>query len=126
MTADRQPTYPRAAYLSGRWSRVFATVLFALQALVWGGGSIIEARAAAESLTRYAHVEDTSTSTCPPIHSHLDCLICRTLSGGALGGSAPSVRLVTAGSSLRPQGTIVAGAASARRGPLGSRAPPSA
>jgi hypothetical protein len=124
MVADLHPTRLSGVRASGRLSRTIATVLLALQALVWGGGSIIEARAAAASLTRYAHVEDTSTTTCPPIHSHLDCLVCRTLSGGALGGSAPSVRIVTNGSTLCPEGTVVSGADDAPRGSLGSRAPP--
>lgn len=75
------------------WNRVprsLVVVLLVLQALLWGGGSIIEARAAAESFSRHSHVEDQSAK-CPPIHSHLDCLICRTLSGGAVGGSSPAI-----------------------------------
>ncbi|HEX6317038.1 MAG TPA: hypothetical protein VFZ73_19330 [Gemmatimonadaceae bacterium] len=71
--------------------RVLATVLLGLQALLWGGGSILEARTAAESLMRYSHVEDQATRACPPIHSHLDCVICRTFGGGAAGGDAPTV-----------------------------------
>ena len=77
-----------------RFPRSLVVVLLALQALVWGGGSIIEARAAAESFGRYSHVEDESTTACPPIHSHLDCLICRTLNGGAAGGSALAMAML--------------------------------
>ena len=73
--------------LPRRFPRGVVVVLLALQALVWGGGSIVEARAAAESLVRYSHVEDQGTTACPPIHSHLDCIICRTLHGGATGGT---------------------------------------
>lgn len=103
-----------------------AAVVFGLQALLWGGGSILEARAAAESLTRRSHVEDVNSTKCPPIHSEVDCLICRTLSGGALHGSAPSLGPVHASRACRPEGLFVAGSDRTVRGPLGSRAPPSA
>jgi hypothetical protein len=118
-------TMPRELRAKARAPRLLAVVLLALQALLWGGGSIIEARAAAESLTRHAHVEDTGTTTCPPIHSHLDCLVCRTLSGGALGGSPPSIRPSRSGIARRPDGIVVAAADCTSCGPLGSRAPPS-
>ena len=107
-----------------RFPRSLVVVLLALQALVWGGGSIIEARAAAESFSRYSHVEDQSTTACPPIHSHLDCLICRTLNGGAAGGSAPAIAaLASANVGMPGSGTQVAGERG-RPGTLGSRAPP--
>ena len=64
--------------------RTLVVILLALQALLWGGGSILEARSAAESLTRYTHVEDQDAQACPPIHSHVDCVICRTFTSGAL------------------------------------------
>ena len=107
-------------------SRLVATILFALQVLVWGGGSVLEARAAAESLTRLAHVEDTGNPTCPPIHSHLDCLVCRTFSGGAATGSAPSLAYLGDSADCRPQSVVIDGSDRASGGPLGSRAPPRA
>jgi hypothetical protein len=104
--------------------RTVAVVLLALQALLWGGGSIIEARSAAESLTRYTHVEDQDAQACPPIHSHLDCIICRTFASGAL--TAKSRDLVP---EPRRDGSIVSSplvriTGSRGSGPLGSRAPP--
>jgi hypothetical protein len=80
-----------------RIPRALAVLLLGLQALLWGGGSIIEARAAAESLSRNTHVEDENTSTCPPIHSHLDCLICRTFASGALAARPRDLLLVASG-----------------------------
>lgn len=104
--------------------RALAMVLLGLQALLWGGGSIIEARAAAESLSRYSHVEDQGSTTCPPIHSHLDCLICRTLTGGAASGSAPSMVATIAGACERPVLGAFVVLDQGRIGSLGSRAPP--
>jgi hypothetical protein len=127
MSAELPSLTPRFVLRArGRRTRRFAAILLGLQALLWGGGSILEARAAAESLTRHAHVEDTGSTTCPPIHSHLDCLVCRTLSNGALGGSAPSVRPTQSVKVCLPEGPAVAGLDYTARGPLGSRAPPSA
>lgn len=109
-----------------RFSRVMATVLLGLQALLWGGGSIIEARTAAESLSRYSHVEDLGNTACPPLHSHLDCLICRTFNGGATGGSAPSFIAINADVSERPSLVDEAPIPFGCSGSLGSRAPPTA
>ena len=107
-----------------RVPRSLVVVLLVLQALVWGGGSVIEARAAAESFSRYSHVEDQSTTACPPIHSHLDCLICRTLTGGATGGSAPGMAaLASASVGIAVSDAEVIGECG-RPGTLGSRAPP--
>ena len=105
-------------------TRVLASVLFGLQALLWGGGSIIEARAAAESLTRYSHVEDQGTTACPPIHSHLDCLVCRTMNGAGHAGSAPSLIPVTSRVAEYMASEAVTPANRGLSGPLGSRAPP--
>ena len=107
-----------------RFPRALVVVLLGLQALLWGGGSIAEAKAAAESLTRYSHVEDQGTTMCPPFHSHLDCLICRTLNGGATGGSAPTMAALA----YRHAGIPVSDAEVSREcglpGTLGSRGPP--
>ncbi len=111
---------------SARVTRALAIVLLGFQALLWGGGSIVEARAAAESLTRYTHVEDQGTTACPPIHSHLDCLICRTMSGGGTGGSAPSFVPTAAGVAETPVSQIVAPVGRGFCGTLGSRGPPRA
>jgi hypothetical protein len=109
-----------------RAARWFATVLLGLQALLWGGGSVIEAKAAAESLQRFSHVEDQGTTTCPPIHSHLDCVICRTLNGSApaspataLFGDAYLEVTSAAADDIRP-------AERGLPGTLGSRGPPGA
>ena len=107
----------------GQTSRLLAAILLGLQALLWGGGSIIEARTAAESLTRYAHVEDTGTTKCPPIHNDVDCLICRTLSSGATAGSAPSVVPLATSATCRAEG-IQWRADQTCCLPVGSRAPP--
>lgn len=105
-------------------SRAVVVVLLALQALLWGGGSIIEARTAADSLERYTHFEDQDSSTCPPIHSHLDCLICRSFAGGALTSRSrdflPIARHVDGAACV----SVVRFTDSDGTGPLGSRAPP--
>jgi len=112
-----------------RWSsahtRVLATILLGFQAFLWGGGSIIEARAAAESLSRHSHIEDQGTTACPPIHSHLDCLICRTMSGAGGTGSAPALVPIASHVAERPASDVVVLVNRGLSGPPGSRAPPS-
>src|SRR5687768_3572617 len=107
-----------------RMPRALVVVLLALQALVWGGGSIIEAKSAAESLTRYSHVEDQGNPACPPIHSHLDCLICRTLNGGTTGGSAPAIVASAHLRAASPVSDAIVPAECGLPGTLGSRGPP--
>jgi hypothetical protein len=109
-----------------RLPRALALVLLGLQAFLWGGGSIAEARTAAESLLRHSHIEDQGSTACPPIHSHLDCLICRTFSGGATGGSVPSLIAIDTDVDDCPSLVDVARGHHGRFGSLGSRAPPSA
>ena len=123
MSFRRFPSSKQARSRS-RIPRSLVVVLLALQALVWGGGSIIEAKAAAESLTRYSHVEDQGTTACPPIHSHLDCLICRTFSSGAI--TARSRELVPPAASVfsMPLVATVGSRGDGCAGPMGSRAPP--
>jgi hypothetical protein len=104
---------------------MFATILLGFQALLWGGGSIIEARSAAESLSRSSHVEHQGRTACPPIHSHLDCLICRTMSGTGGPASATALVPVTTHVFERPASNVVGRTTSGSSGPLGSRAPPS-
>lgn len=118
------PTVPNSP--SKRLSRVLAMVLLGLQAVLWGGGPIGEARTAAESLSRYSHIEDQGSTTCPPLHSHLDCLICRTFSSGATSGAAPSFIAIDSGVDVRPSLVDIAPGRLGRSGALGSRAPPSA
>ena len=104
--------------------RTVVVVLLALQALLWGGGSIIEARSAAESLSRYAHVEDLNSPACPPIHSHLDCVICRTFASGAL-TARPRELVPEPGRDTRVNSSpVVRVTGDCGSGPLGSRAPP--
>lgn len=107
-----------------RFPRALAIALLGFQALLWGGGSIIEARAAAESLARVSHIEDQGTSTCPPFHSHLECQICRTLSGGAGGVSAPAI-MPAPGAIEQPVTVVRQVTDRGRGGTVGSRAPPS-
>ena len=107
-----------------RFPRALVVVLLGLQALLWGGGSIAEAKAAAESLSRYSHVEDQGTTTCPPFHSHLDCLICRTLNGGAAGGSAPAMAVLAYRAVGIPVSETEVPGECGRPGTLGSRGPP--
>lgn len=107
-----------------RFPRALAIALLGFQALLWGGGSIIEARAAAESLARISHVEDLGTSTCPPFHSHLECLICRTLSGGAGGASAPALVPTALGAIDHPVTVVRQVTDGGLCGTVGSRAPP--
>lgn len=105
--------------------RVLAVVLLAFQAFFWGGGTIVEAQAAAESLTRQEHVEDQGRNACPPIHSHFNCLICRTLSGAST-GATPVTLMVVDGTpgveSWRRDGLTLFDRG--LHGTLGSRGPP--
>jgi hypothetical protein len=108
-----------------RVPRALAVVLLAFQALLWGGGTIVEAQAAAESLTQRPHVEDQGRTGCPPIHSHINCLICRTLSGGST-GATPATLMWVDGSpgveSWRLDGVTLLDRG--LHGTLGSRGPP--
>lgn len=124
MVVRQFPSQRRSA--PRRVSRTLAIVLLGLQAFLWGGGSIAEARSAAESLSRYSHVEDTGNPTCPPIHSHLDCLICRTLSGGANAGASGALFACSAAEANRRLPDIQVLAERALPGTLGSRGPPAA
>lgn len=109
-----------------RIPRTWAAVLLALQALLWVAGPLIDGAVEASSARTQAHVEELGGTKCPPVHSALDCLICRTLSQGAVMPSADAV-----GSPSRANGPAL-GETSAclvegvRSGGLGSRAPPSA
>jgi hypothetical protein len=109
-----------------RFSRVLATVLLGLQAVLWGGGPIAEAASAAESLARYSHVEDQASKACPPLHRHVDCVVCRAFNAGASGGNAPSLNAIDTDVTERPSLVDAAPAQRARSGSVGSRAPPSA
>ena len=108
------------------WPRTLVVVLLALQALLWGGGSILEARSAAESLTRYTHVEDQDAQACPPIHSHLDCVICRTFASGALTAKARDFLPRSGQDEGLVSSAVVRITGEDGGGPLGSRAPPAA
>lgn len=109
-----------------RVPRTLAVALFGFQAFLWGGGSIVEAQAAAESLTRYSHVEDQSTTACPPIHSHLDCLICRTLNGGSTSTAAMAIVASESPGAAKFRVNDVMPRDRGLHGTLGSRGPPSA
>lgn len=110
----------------GRTSRLLALVLLALQAMLWIGGPIVDGRQEASSARTPMHVEELGGSKCPKVHSHLDCLICRTLSDGAVtatpGGLLPVVEV--ASGVLCGRATAIAIPSTV--GSLGSRAPPRA
>lgn len=106
------------------WPRTLVVVLLALQALLWGGGSILEARSAAESLTRYTHVEDQDARACPPLHSHFDCVICRTFASGALAVKSRDLLPASSHDAAIASSAVVRITGEDGRGQLGSRAPP--
>ena len=109
-----------------RVPRALAILLLGFQALLWGGGSIVEGRAAAESLAIYTHFEDEGNTTCPPIHSHLDCLICRTFASGALASRPRDLLPLASGIAGPVDGAFTGRRSAGSHGPLGSRAPPRA
>lgn len=115
----------RQLWAPRRVSRALTVVMLVLQGFLWGAGSIAEAKSAAESLLRYTHIEDQGDPTCPPIHSHLDCVICRTMHG-ANAASPPALLVVFARDAERGLLVSVATAGSAWPGPLWSRGPPAA
>jgi hypothetical protein len=116
--------FPSQRRATRRVPRALAIVLLGLQAFLWGGGSIAEARSAAESLSRYSHVEDQGTTACPPLHSHLDCVICRTLTGGASPSSSATLFTFIAVEADRGLPEITVPAERGVPGTLGSRGPP--
>jgi hypothetical protein len=116
--------FPSQRRTTPRVPRALVIVLLGLQAFLWGGGSIAEARSAAESLSRYSHIEDQGATQCPPLHSHLDCVICRTLTGGASTGSSATLFAFIAAEADHRLPEIAAPAARGVPGTLGSRGPP--
>lgn len=85
---------------------------------------MLEARSAAESLMRYTHVEDLDAQACPPIHSHLDCVICRTFASGALTVKSRDLFPGTSRDDDFAPSAVVRITGADGRGSLGSRAPP--
>jgi hypothetical protein len=101
-----------------------SVVLLLLQVLLWMAGPTIEARAEARAAGATAHVEALGGSKCPPIHSHLDCQICRTLRTGFTPALAPALP-ISRGSAIARDGTSADVVTETTWcGPLGSRAPP--
>jgi hypothetical protein len=101
-----------------------SVVVLLLQVLLWMAGPTIEARAEARAVGATAHVEALGGSKCPPIHSHLDCQICRTLRTGFTVAVAPALP-TSSGNAIawdRTSADVVP--ETTPRGPLGSRAPP--
>ena len=119
------PPTSRACRRDATWRRS-AVVVLLLQALLWMAGPTIEARAEARAIGATAHVEDVGSNRCPPIHSHLECQICRTLRTGA--PTAPAVELPIGGlrAAIGLAGVTDAYVRPATRGAIGSRAPPAA
>jgi hypothetical protein len=104
--------------------RAVTSVVFGLQALLWGGGPILEARPAAAALSVVTHIESEGTTSCTSIHSHIDCLVCRTLTTGSTSGQAPELPIVAAACPGAPDQTIAGPVTAGTHRPLGSRAPP--
>lgn len=116
----------RPTRLRGGFSHGLAIVLLALQALLWSGGPIIDGKYEASSARTQVHVEELGGTKCAPVHSHLDCLVCRTLSEGAV-TSAPQTLLPSnerTGAAFCETSTLET--IGTRSGVLGSRAPPRA
>src|SRR6187401_2437270 len=82
------PGHSSRGVVRRRVPRSLVAVLLGLQGLLWGGGSIIEARAAAESLSRHSHVEDQGTSTCPPPRRIPGCRTLRPPSSALIAAQA--------------------------------------
>lgn len=91
------------------------TVLLRFFSLLWAGvqlatpalGSLADARLAAAAGDPMAHVESTTSSTCPAIHAP-DCAVCRYLSGAAPAPDAQSsahVNAASAGASFPARST---------------------
>lgn len=72
------------------------TSLLRFLSVLWAGlhvatptlGSLADARLAAAAGDPVAHVESTSSASCPAIHGP-DCAVCRYLSGAAAAPGAP-------------------------------------
>lgn len=101
-----------------------ALLVLLFQALLWIAGPSVEALVEARAADVVAHVENEGSPACPPIHSHLECQICRTLRTGAT--TTASVMLAWRTSEApRVPATLRSGAArTASTAPLGARAPP--
>lgn len=114
----------RAHGTTARPRRRSALVVFVFQALLWIAGPTVEAWAEVRSLAATAHIEQEDSRACPPIHSHFDCQICRTLRTGAT-MSAPVTLPWRAqlAHGLAPA-RMTTGAQATAGGPHGARAPP--
>lgn len=115
-----------APTLRGRLSRVFAVLLLALQAMLWIGAPIVDGSNEASSARTQAHVEELGGTTCPRVHSHLDCLICRTLGAGVVTSTSGALLTGTESSGVAFCETSTLRTHAVRAGALGSRAPPRA
>ena len=117
-------TVARLGRQYGVWSRVVATVLFVLQALLLVALPLGDARAEARSATASAHVEAGTSDGCVPGHEHEACAVCRTLR--TLGVTTSSSALVPS-SAQHDSGASqprTDGFDSSVAQPLHSRAPP--
>ncbi|MFN8571046.1 MAG: hypothetical protein U0132_03245 [Gemmatimonadaceae bacterium] len=115
-----------SAAFGGRIPRARALVLLALQAMLWIAGPIVDGIQDASSARTQVHVELLGGTKCTPVHSALDCLICRTLGQGA--EVPPAQQLITNRKTdgVACRHTTTQRLVGARSGALGSRAPPSA
>jgi hypothetical protein len=112
--------------MSTRPGQAFGVVLLVLQAILWGGGQILEARPAAEALTAVAHVEGSENPSCPPMHRHVDCVVCRAFGSGATGGEAPLVPVSDGEASCTGDADGIARTLTGAGSGIGARAPPAA
>ncbi|MBV6522820.1 MAG: hypothetical protein MNPFHGCM_02970 [Gemmatimonadaceae bacterium] len=101
-----------------------AVFLLALQALLWIGGPIVDGRNEAASAGTQTHVEELGGTKCPRAHSHLDCLICRTLAEGVILSASVALLPVGLADDVALYRTAVLPTRADIAGVLGPRAPP--
>lgn len=99
-------------------------MLLVLQALLWGVGQILEARPAADALSAVTHIEGSENASCPPLHRHVDCVVCRAFGSGATGGEAPAVPVGASDSACPVDNDAGARALTGLVAGRGARAPP--
>lgn len=108
-----------------RLNRVGLMLTAMFQLLLPTLASVADARAeAASERGAFAHVESHSSSSCVSVHA-MDCALCRVIAGGAVGASAPAMRVLPERAIVAslPPYHCVAVSALARCGPS-QRAPP--
>lgn len=105
--------------------RLTTAVLLLLHLLGGAGAALAEAQAELRSPVAAHHLTGEEGDDCPPVHSHVDCQICRVLRLGAAPASAVQPLSPAGALSPRtdpsPETILVSAFAPAA---LGARAPP--